>query len=206
MKNIRVMVVDDHPVVRSGVIGLINGEPDMELVAEAVDGLDAVEQFATAKPDVCLMDVQMPNLDGIEAITRIKSRFPDARVIVLTMNQGDVAAARALRAGAAGYLVKSSLRHDLIKAIRAVDAGRRYVPVDLAMEIAIHVGDDTLSEKETRVLELVAGGMANREIGERLSMSEDTVKGHMKKILSKLGAQDRAQAVALGIKRGFISV
>ena len=203
---IRVLVADDHPVLRSGVIGLIQAEADMRVVAEAGDGRAAVEAFRASHPDVVVMDLQMPQMDGVEAIVAIRAQAPQARIIVLTMHAGDVQAVRALKSGAAGFVVKSSLRRELIDAIRLVHAGERHVPADVAIEIAKHIGDETLSERELAVLALVAEGTPNRGIAVQLAMSEETVKGHMKRILAKLSAQDRTHAVAIAIRRGMLTL
>jgi len=189
---IRVLVADDHPVLRSGVIGLIQAEADMRVVAEAGDGRAAVEAFRASHPDVVVMDLQMPQMDGVEAIVAIRAQAPQARIIVLTMHAGDVQAVRALKSGAAGFVVKSSLRRELIDAIRLVHAK--------------HIGDETLSERELAVLALVAEGTPNRGIAVQLAMSEETVKGHMKRILAKLSAQDRTHAVAIAIRRGMLTL
>jgi DNA-binding NarL/FixJ family response regulator len=204
--HMRVLVVEDHAIVRSGIISLVESESDMTVVGEAVDGADALTAFRACRPDVVLMDLQMPKVDGVEAIGRIRSEFPQARLLVLTMHGGDALAVRALKAGAAGFVVKTALRQELIDAMREVHAGRRYVPSHVAVEIAKHVGDEALSERELKVLRLVAEGVGNKEIGSCLAMSEDTVKGHLKRIFAKLGANDRAQAVALGLRRGLLDL
>ena len=202
----RVLVVEDHAIVRSGIIGLIDSESDMSVVAEATDGADALTVFRECRPDLVLMDLQMPKMDGVEATARIREEFPDARILVLTMHGGDTLAVRALKAGAAGFVVKTALRKELIDAMREVRAGRRYVPPGVAVEIAKHIGEEALSERELQVLRLVAEGVGNKQIAARLAMSEDTVKGHLKRIFTKLGANDRAQAVALGLRRGLLDL
>lgn len=204
--HMRVLVVEDHAIVRSGIVSLVESESDMTVVGEAVDGADALTVFRACRPDVVLMDLQMPKVDGVEAIGRIRSEFPQARLLVLTMHGGDALAVRALKAGAAGFVVKTALRQELIDAMREVHAGRRYVPPHVAVEIAKHVGEEALSERELKVLRLVAEGVGNKEIGSCLAMSEDTVKGHLKRIFAKLGANDRAQAVALGLRRGLLDL
>ncbi|KTE16710.1 response regulator [Sphingopyxis sp. H115] len=205
-RAIRVMTVDDHPMLRDGLASLLRVEPDMELVAEASNGLEAIERFRAVRPDVTLMDLQMPEFGGVDAIKAIRSEFPAARIVVLTTYAGDSQAARALRAGAVGYLLKSAVRKDLLETIRAVHAGQRRIPPEIAHEIAVHLGDEELSEREIAVLELAAGGNANKQIAWQLSISEDTVKAHMKSIFAKLGAADRTHAVAIAAKRGIITI
>lgn len=205
-RRIRILTVDDHPMLRDGVGAVIRMQPDMELVGDAADGLEAVEAYRRLRPDVMLIDLRMPNLSGLEATRRIREEFPAARIIVLTTYSGDVQALRALRAGAAGYLLKSTLRKELLDAIRAVHAGRRYVPADVANEIAIHAGDDPLTEREMDVLGLVALGKSNKEIGRQLLISEETVKAHVKGIFEKLGVGDRTHAVTIATKRGMLDL
>jgi DNA-binding NarL/FixJ family response regulator len=203
-KKIKVLTVDDHPLLREGIASVMEGEEDIELMAEATSGQEAIDLFRAHRPDVTLMDLQMPGMNGIDAILAIRSEFPDARCIVLTTYQGDIQALRALKAGAAGYLLKSMLRKELLDTIRAVHAGRRRIPPEIAAEIADHVTDDILSDREVGVLRRVATGHSNKIIASQLSVSEATVKGHMKSILSKLGANDRTHAVTIAMKRGFI--
>ena len=203
-KAIRVLAVDDHPLLREGIAAVIQGEADMELIAEATNGQEAIERFRQYRPDVTLMDIQMPGINGIETIAEIRGEFPHAKFVVLTTYQGDVQAIRALKAGATGYLLKSMLRRDLLETIRAVNAGRRRIPVEIATELAEHVTEDALSDREVEVLRLVASGNSNKIIGSQLFVSEATVKGHMKSILAKLGANDRTHAVTIAIRRGFI--
>jgi DNA-binding NarL/FixJ family response regulator len=203
-KQIRVMTVDDHPLLREGIAAVLQDEPDMVLVAEATNGDDAIRSFRQHRPDVTLMDIQMPGMCGIDAMTAIRTEFPNARFVVLTTYQGDVQALRALKAGASGYLLKSMLRKELLETIRIVDSGRRRIPPEVAAELADHLADDALSEREMEILRQVASGNSNKLIASQLRISEATVKGHMKNILSKLGANDRTHAVTIAIKRGFI--
>jgi DNA-binding NarL/FixJ family response regulator len=203
-KKIKVLAVDDHPLLREGIAAVINGEEDIELAAQATSGQEAIELFRLHRPDVTLMDLQMPEMSGIEAITAIRSEFPAARFIVLTTYQGDVQALRALKAGAAGYLLKNMLRKELLDTIRIVHSGRRRIPPEIAAELADHVTEDALTDREVEVLRLVATGNSNKVIASRLNVSEATVKGHMKTILSKLGANDRTHAVTIALRRGFI--
>ena len=203
---IRVLAVDDHPVVRDGIARLIGTQSDMELVAEASDGREALEEFRKQRPDVTLMDLQMPTMNGIDAIGAIRGEFPDARVVVLTTYAGDVQVTRALKAGAYGYLLKGSLRKELLETIRAVHAGRKRMTAEVAAEIAEHATDTGLTAREISVLKLIAAGNANKEIGTQLSVSEESVKGYVKGILSKLGAKDRTHAVSIGLKRGIIDL
>jgi DNA-binding NarL/FixJ family response regulator len=201
---IKVLAVDDHPLLREGVAAVMEGENDIELVAEASSGAEAIELFRRHRPDVTLMDLQMPGMSGIDAILAIRTEFPNARFIVLTTYQGDVQALRALKAGAAGYLLKNMLRKELLETIRIVHAGRRRIPPEIAAELADHVTDDALSEREIAVLQRAATGNSNKIIASQLNVSEATVKGHMKSILSKLGANDRTHAVTIAMKRGFL--
>ncbi len=205
LTKIRVMTVDDHPLLREGIAAVLASEEDMELVAEAANGKAAVELFAVHRPDVTLMDLQMPALGGIDAITAIRRDFPASRFIVLTTYQGDAQAIRALKAGATGYLLKNMLRKELMIAIRTVHAGRRFIPAAIAAEIAEHVTDDALSDREVEVLRKVASGTSNKEIASQLRISEATVKEHMKSILSKLDANDRTHAVTIAMRRGFLN-
>lgn len=204
MSPIRILIVDDHPLILEGIASVLSGEPDFSLVAEAANGEEAIQQFRIYRPDVTLMDLQMPGTNGIDAILAIRKEFPSSRFIVLTTYQGDVQALRALKAGATGYLLKSMLRKNLLETIRAVHAGRRSIPPEIAADIADHVAGDALTEREVEVLRSVASGNSNKIIASRMSITEATVKGHMKNILSKLGANDRTHAVTIAIKRGFI--
>lgn len=203
---IRVLVVDDHVLLRQGIAGILAPELDIELVAEATNGAEAVETFARMRPDVTLMDLQMPVLAGIEAIQRIRSGAPQARIIVLTTYPGDVQAVKALKAGASGYLLKSSLIDELLRAIRAVHGGRRYIPADVAQEIALHAAEEPLSAREVDILALVAAGKANKVVAHELSVSEQTVKAHLRTIFQKLGVNDRTQAVTTALRRGIITL
>ncbi len=203
---IRLMIVDDHPLLRAGIVAVIQSEPDMALVAEGSNGREAVSLFRTHRPDVTLMDQQMPDMDGISATAAIRSEWSGARVIILTTYRGDALALRALKAGASGYMLKSMIRTDLLEAIRAVNSGRRHIPREIATELAQHVTDEQLSPRELEVLNKVAAGNSNRRIAAQLMVSEDTVKAHMKSIMSKLGANDRTHAVTIALRRGIIDV
>lgn len=203
-KKIRVLAVDDHPLLREGITAVMQGEEDMELVAAATNGLQSIELFRLHRPDVTLMDLQMPGMNGIEAINEIRREFSNARFIVLTTYQGDIQVLRALKAGATGYLLKNMLRRDLLDAIRAVYGGKRYIPNEIAAELAEHVIDESLSDREVAVLRKVASGTSNKIIAAQLEVTEATVKGHLKSILSKLGANDRTHAVTIAMKRGFL--
>jgi DNA-binding NarL/FixJ family response regulator len=205
-KRIRILAVDDHPMLREGIAAAIARQPDMILVGEAVNGREAIETFRTTHPDVTLMDLQMPEMNGVAAISAIRADFPAARIIVLTTYKGDAQALRALKAGASGYLLKSALRKEMMDAIRAVFAGRSSIPPEIAMQIAEHVAADALSEREVEVLRCVARGAANKEVAIRLQISEETVKVHMKHILEKLAATDRTHAVTIALSRGIIEL
>ncbi len=204
--KIRVLAADDHAVLRHGIASLINAEPDMEVVADASTGQEAIQQYRLHRPDVTLMDLQMPGISGIEAIIGIRGEYPDARIVVLTTYAGDVQVARAFRAGARGYLLKTSVHTDLAEAIRAVHAGKKRVPPELAAELAGHAGEDDLSAREIDVLRLIAVGHANKEIAAQLSLAEETVKGHVRNILEKLDAHDRTHAVTIALRRGIIDL
>jgi DNA-binding NarL/FixJ family response regulator len=203
---IRILIVDDHPILREGIAAAIGRQTDMLLVAEANDGKEAVEQFRAHRPDITLMDLQMPAMSGIEAILAIREDFPDARIIVLTTYGGDAQATRAFKAGASGYLLKNLLRKELIETIRSVHGGRKRIPSEIAMEMSEHHPHDALTEREMEVLREVAAGNANKIIAVHLNISEDTVKTHMKIILAKLGANDRTHAVTIALKRGIIEI
>ena len=203
--QIRILAVDDHPLLRAGIAGLIADEPDMHLVAEAENGRQALALFQQHRPDVTLMDLQMPDMDGFEAIDAIRAQAPDARIIVLTTYPGDAQVMRALKAGACGYLLKSTLRKELLTTIRAVHAGRKALSPEVTYEVAEHIADAPLSPTEVRVLQMVADGNSNKDIAAKLTVTEEAVKGQVRNILSKLGANDRTQAAVLGLKRGIIS-
>src|SRR5262245_17353931 len=203
---IRILTVDDHPVLREGIAAVLSGELDMTVVAEANNGEEAVEQFRNHRPDVTLMDLQMPIMNGTEAIHAIRKEFPDARIIVLTTYSGDAQATKALEAGASGYLLKNMLRKELVETIRCVHGGRKRIPPEVAIEMAEHHADDALSEREVEVLRLVAAGNSNKKVADHLFISEETVKAHLKNILSKLDANDRTHAVTIALKRGIIEI
>ena len=203
---IRVLAVDDHPLLREGIAALIGSEEDMELVGEAANGREALDLFRKYQPEITLMDLQMPEMNGIDAIGAIRGEFLDARIIVLTTHPGDVQVSRALKAGARGYLLKGMLRKELSETIRAVHAGHKRLSSEAAAEIAEHAIDDALTPREIDVLRLVAAGNANKEIGAQLSLTEVTVKTHVKNILAKLGANDRTHAVTIALKRGIIDL
>jgi DNA-binding NarL/FixJ family response regulator len=203
---IRILVVDDHLLLREGVASILGTEADVELVGTAENGAEAIEAFRDLRPDVTLMDIQMPVMDGIEALAEIRKQTPNARVIMLTTYEGDTQAVRALKAGASGYLLKSSLRKEMIDAIRAVHRGGKYVLAEVAQEIAIHAAEEALSDREIGVLQRVAAGKPNKVIAAELSLSEDTVKAHLRSIFSKLDVNDRTQAVTLALRRGIISL
>ena len=203
---IRVLSVDDHPLLRDGIAALIGNQSDMELVAEAPNGREALEQFRRYRPDITLMDLQMPEMNGIDAISAIRGEFPEARIIVLTTYAGDVQITRALKAGARAYLLKGLLRKELLETIRAVHAGQKRLSSEAAAEVAEHAVDELLTPREIDVLRLVAAGNANKEVAAQLSVTEETVKSHVRNILAKLGANDRTHAVAIGLKRGIIDL
>jgi DNA-binding NarL/FixJ family response regulator len=203
---IRILSVDDHPLLRAGVVALIETQPDMAMVGEATSGREAIEMFRAIRPNITLMDLQMPDMSGIDAIIAIRGEFPDARIIVLTTYGGDVLAHRALKAGARAYILKGMVRKDLLETIRAVHTGRKHVQTEVAYDLADHAGDDSLTAREVEVLALIGSGNSNKFIADKLSIAEHTVKGHVKSILSKLGASDRTHAVMLGLKRGIIQL
>ena len=203
---ITVLTVDDHSLLRKGIAALVNAEPDMKLIAEASNGQEAVESFRLHRPDVTLMDIQMPGFNGIEAINRIRSEFPDAHIIVLTTYTGDAQVVKALRAGARAYILKGHVHRELLETIRAVHAGQKRIPPDIAAELAEHAADDELTQREIDVLRLIGAGNSNKLIADQLSIGEATVKSHVTNILSKLGANDRAHAATIGIKRGIIEL
>jgi len=197
-------VVDDHPILRQGIAGLVGDQPDMSLVAEASNGREAILQFRAHRPDVTLMDLQMPEMNGLDAIVAIRGEFPEARVIMLTTYDGDVQVLRALKAGARAYLLKNLLRKELLETIRAVHAGKKTLSPEVSYQLAEHATDDALTPAEIDVLRLIAAGNANKQIADQLSITEETVKGRVKNILSKLGANDRTHAAMIGLKRGII--
>ncbi len=204
LNKITVLSVDDHPLLREGIAAVIQGEEDLNLIAEAANGQEAIEAFRLHRPDVTLMDLQMPVMNGVDAIIAIRNEFPNARFVILTTYQGDVQALRAFKAGASGYLLKNMLRKELLDTIRLVNAGQRRIPPEIAAELAEHVIDDALSGREIDVLKRVAKGTSNKIIAAQLSVSEATVKAHMKSILAKLGANDRTHAVTIAMRRGFL--
>jgi DNA-binding NarL/FixJ family response regulator len=204
--SIRILTVDDHKLIRQGVAALVATQPDMRVVAEAANGHEALREFRAHRPDITLMDLQMPEMSGLDAISAIRGEYPEARIIVLTTYSGDVQALRAIKAGARAYLLKDALDKELLEAIRGVHAGRRSISLEVSFQLAEHVADDALSPGEVRVLRLIAEGMANKEIATRLATSEATVKGQIQSILSKLGATDRTQAAMIGLKRGIIEL
>jgi DNA-binding NarL/FixJ family response regulator len=203
---IRVLTVDDHPLMSAGIAGVIDSQPDMQVVAQATDGAQSVELFRTHQPDVTLMDIRMPHVNGLDAVTLIRQEFPQARIVVLTSVGGDVQALRAFKAGAVGYLLKNTLRKELVDTIRAVHAGQKRIPPEVANELAEHATDDMLTPRELDVLRGAAQGKSNEEIAAALYISMHTVKNHIKSVLSKLGAADRTHAVTVALKRGFIEL
>jgi len=204
--QIRVLCVDDHPLLREGIAAIINNQPDMLLVAEASNGREAIQQYREHQPDVTLMDLRLPDMSGIDSMIAIRSEFPEARIIMLTTFEGDVEIQRSLEAGARGYLLKSMPPNDLAEAIRQVHGGKKRIPPELAAQLAEHLGDEALTEREIEVLRHIAGGNRNRDIADRLFISEETVKVHIKHIMEKLGAVDRTQAVAIAVRRGIIQL
>jgi DNA-binding NarL/FixJ family response regulator len=206
MSRIRVLTVDDHPLLLEGIAAIINNEPDMQLASQASNGTDAIQQYREHRPDVTLMDLRMPGLSGIDAMIAIRAEFPDARIIMLTTFEGDVEIQRALEAGARGYLLKNMPPHELANAIRQVYAGKRRVPPEVAAHLAEHMGEEDLTAREIDVLRQVAAGHRNRDIGELLFISEETVKVHLKHVMEKLNARDRTQAVAIAVRRGIVQL
>ena len=204
--QIRILAADDHALVREGIAGLIGVQADMVIIGEACNGREAIQQFRIHHPDITLMDLQMPEMNGIDALIGIRSEFPDAKVIVLTTYAGDVQIVRALKAGAQGYLLKNTLHKELLDTIRAVHAGKKALSPEASYEIAEHATDDALTPAEIAVLRLIAAGNANKQIADQLSITEETVKSRVKNILSKLGANDRTHAAMIGLKRGIIEI
>ena len=201
---IRIFSIDDHPLMREGIAAIIRNEPDMLLVAEASNGREAVQGFRDHRPDITLMDLRLPDISGIDAMVAIRTEFPDARIIMLTTFEGDVEIRRALQAGGVGYMLKTMPRRQLVEMIRRVHAGKKHIPPEIAAHLAEHMGDEALSKREVDVLQKIAGGNRNGDIAALLFISEETVKGHVKHIMEKLGASDRTEAVAIGIRRGII--
>ena len=204
--QIRVLSVDDHPLLREGIATIINNQPDMVLVAQAANGMEAIQKFRELEPDVTLMDLRLPDLSGIDAMIAIRTEFSEARIIMLTTFEGDVEIQRALEAGARGYMLKNMPPRDLVEVIRQVHAGKKRVPPEVAAHLAEHISDESLTPREIDVLRHVAGGNRNRDIAERLFISEETVKVHIKHIMDKLGATDRTQAIAIAVRRGIIQL
>ncbi len=202
--KIRILTVDDHPLILEGIANVLQRQPDMEVVGEASDGYEAIEAFAKCRPDVTLVDLQMPGMNGIDTIIAILEKWPSARCVVLTTYAGDVQATRALKAGAKGYLLKSMLRKDMVETIRIVHSGKSRIPAEIASELASHLTSDALSAREIEVLRMVGEGCSNKIVADHLKITEDTVKGHMRNILSKLNANDRTHAVMIAVKRGFL--
>jgi two-component system, NarL family, response regulator len=203
--HIRILTVDDHPLLRAGIAGLIADEPDMRLVAEAENGRHAIELFDRHRPDVTLMDLQMPEMDGLDALETIRQRHPDARIVVLTTYPGDAQVLRAIKAGACGYLLKSTLRKELLSTIRSVHAGKRALSPEVTYDVVEHVDNEPLSPTEVRVLRMIADGNSNKDVAAQLGITEESVKGQVRSILSKLGARDRTHAAVLAMKRGIIT-
>jgi DNA-binding NarL/FixJ family response regulator len=203
---IRIFSIDDHPLMREGIAAIIQNEPDMLLVAEASNGREAIEGFREHRPDITLMDLRLPDISGIDAMVAIRTEFPDARIIMLTTFEGDVEIRRALQAGAVGYMLKTTPRRQLVDMIRKVHAGKKHIPPEIAAHLAEHMGEESLSKREVDVLQKIAGGNRNSDIAALLFISEETVKGHVKHIMEKLGASDRTEAVAIGIRRGIIQL
>jgi len=206
IQKTRLLIVDDHPMVRAGILASVKGQPDMEVVGEATCGQEAITLFSESRPDVTLMDLRLPDISGNEAIEQIRSAFPKARIIVLTTYQGDVQAIKAFKAGAQAYLLKSSLRRELLSTIRAVHDGKKVIPPEIASAMASHIADDELSSRELQILRHVADGLSNKRIADRLTLSPDTVKSHLANAMAKLNANDRTHAVTIAVKRGYFDL
>jgi DNA-binding NarL/FixJ family response regulator len=203
---IRVLSVDDHPLMHQGIAAIIDNESDMAMIARAADGAGALDMFRVHRPDITLMDLRLPDMTGIDATASILKEFPGARIIILTMSSGDVEISRALKAGASGYMLKTMPPKELVEVIRKVHKGRKHIPAEVAANLAEHMGEEFLTERETEVLSLIGGGNRNRDIAEKLFISEETVKVHVRHIMDKLGASDRTEAVAIGMRRGIIQL
>jgi DNA-binding NarL/FixJ family response regulator len=203
-EQIRIFCVDDHPLLRQGIAAIINNQSDMQLVAEAANGREAIQMYREHKPDVTLMDLRLPDISGIDSLIAIRTEFPEARIIMLTTFEGDIEIQRSLEAGARGYLLKSMPPNELVEVIRQVNAGKKRIPAELAAQLAEHMGDEALTEREIEVLQHIARGNRNRDIAKQLFISEETVKVHIKHIMEKLRASDRTQAVAIAVRRGII--
>jgi DNA-binding NarL/FixJ family response regulator len=204
--QIRIFCVDDHPLMREGIAAIIRNEEDMTLIAEASCGREAIQTFGDHRPDITLMDLRLPDISGVDAMVAIRTDFPDARIIMLTTFEGDVQIQRALQAGAQGYMLKTMPRKHLVEMIRKVHMGKKQIPVEVAAHLAEHLSDEALSPREVEVLQKIAGGNRNSDIASLLFISEETVKGHVKHIMGKLGASDRTEAVAIGVRRGIIQL
>ncbi|WP_293775469.1 response regulator transcription factor [uncultured Oxalicibacterium sp.] len=204
-RKIRILIADDHPLMIEGIRAVIESQPDMEVVAEAADGLEALTLYRTHLPDVALIDLQMPRMNGIDAIHLIRNEFPTARIGILTTYRGDVRASHAIKAGAQAYLLKTALRTELTEAVRVLAVGKRYFPTAIAADLADHLGKEHLTRRELEILGLIAGGLSNKEIADHLGLAEDTIKGHVRSLMDKLSARNRTHAVAIAVERGFVT-